>query len=93
MPPIPPPNSTCSKTSSVDASNNMLRTQRLLREEITYSIIKDKEVNILQQLGYPNQQSQFFSLLGSKKSIIRAIITHYLNLRSTDACQVADAEE
>ncbi|KAH1486018.1 hypothetical protein KXV64_007796 [Aspergillus fumigatus] len=58
--PIPPPNSACSKTSSVDASNNMPRTRRLLREEITYFIAKDKEVNILQQLGYPNQQSRFF---------------------------------
>lgn len=71
----------------------MPKTRRLLREEITYSVAKEKEVNILHQLSYPSQEAQFFALLKSKQSCIRAIVSHHLNLRSTSTCQVADVEE
>jgi hypothetical protein len=40
----------------------MPKTRRLLRGDITYSDAKDREVNILQQLGYYmyDQQNEFF---------------------------------
>lgn len=41
----------------------MPQTRHLLREEITYSVAKDREVNVLHQLKYPEQQSQFFGFL------------------------------
>lgn len=71
----------------------MSKTRRLLREEITYSTAKNKESNVLHQLGYPGQKDRFFSLLESKQSCIRAIVAHHLNLRSTNACRVADVSE
>lgn len=71
----------------------MPKARRLLREEITYSVAKEKEVNILYQLSYPSQEAQIFVLPKSKQSCIRAIVSHHLNLQSTSAYQVADAEE
>lgn len=68
----------------------MLKTRRLLREDITYSAAKDKEVNILHRLTYHDQKTQFFGLLNSKRSWVSAIVAHHLNLQSSDACQVAD---
>jgi hypothetical protein len=71
----------------------MPKTRRLLREEITYSVAKDSEVNVLHRLSWPSQEAQFFSLLESKRSWIRGIVAHHLNLRSANACQVADVRE
>ncbi|EEQ86121.1 uncharacterized protein BDCG_09390 [Blastomyces dermatitidis ER-3] len=66
-------------------------TRRLLREEITYSSAKDREVNILHRLSYPSQETQFFTLLNNGRSWIREIVAHHLNL-SSDACHVADVD-
>ncbi|KAE8153020.1 hypothetical protein BDV25DRAFT_44741 [Aspergillus avenaceus] len=71
----------------------MPRTRQLLREELTYSHAKRKEINILHQLTYPSQQAQFFTLLQSKRSWIRVIVAHHLNLSSPNSCQVADFGE
>ncbi|KAB8213342.1 hypothetical protein BDV33DRAFT_66606 [Aspergillus novoparasiticus] len=71
----------------------MPKTRQLLHEELTYSHAKSKETNILHQLKYPSQQSQFFTLLQSKRSWIRVIVAHHLNLPSSNACQVADVGE
>lgn len=68
----------------------MPQTRHLLREEITYSVAKDREVNILHQLKYPEQQSQFFGFLEDYNNWIQAIIAYYLNLL-INACQVADS--
>ncbi|RAL14210.1 uncharacterized protein BO97DRAFT_469102 [Aspergillus homomorphus CBS 101889] len=70
----------------------MRKPRRLLREEIT-SVAKNREVNVLHRLGYPDQEAQFFSLLDSKRSWIQAIVAHLLNLSSKNACQVAEIEE
>ncbi|EEH07534.1 conserved hypothetical protein [Histoplasma capsulatum G186AR] len=68
-------------------------TRRLLREEITYSSAKDREVNILHRLSYPSQEARFFTLLNNRRSWIRAIVAHHLNLESPDACHVADVDD
>ncbi|KAL5334630.1 hypothetical protein BJX70DRAFT_411134 [Aspergillus crustosus] len=70
----------------------MPTTRSLLREDITYSVARDKEVNILHQLKYPDQQAQFFSLLETHHHWIQAVVAHHLNL-SVKACQVADSNE
>ena len=65
-------------------------TRRLLRQDITYSSAKNKEINILHCLGYPGKETQFFNLLNSRRTWISAIVAHHLNLDSPDACHVAD---
>ncbi|KAL2826910.1 hypothetical protein BJY01DRAFT_143080 [Aspergillus pseudoustus] len=71
----------------------MPRTRRLLREEITYSAAMRREANILHRLNYLSQETQFFSLLESKRNWIQGIVAHHLNLQSTNVCLVADAQE
>ncbi|KAL4733105.1 hypothetical protein BDV11DRAFT_210471 [Aspergillus similis] len=68
----------------------MLRKRQLLNEETIYSVAKDREGNILHQLTYPEQKSQFFSLLESHSDWIRAIVAYHLNL-PVNACRVADS--
>lgn len=70
----------------------MPQTRHLLREEITYSVAKDREVNILHQLKYPEQQSQFFSFLEDHNDWIRAVVAYQLDL-PVNACQVADSAD
>lgn len=71
----------------------MPKTRRLLRREITYSAAKNEEVNILHQLGYYAQRQQFFTRIYRNLNWIKAVIAHHLNLRSPDACHVADMED
>ncbi|KAL2810933.1 hypothetical protein BDW59DRAFT_177109 [Aspergillus cavernicola] len=68
----------------------MPKTRQLLHEEITYSVAKDKEVNLLHHLKYPEQKAQFFTFLESHNDWIQAIVAYHLNL-SVNACQVADS--
>lgn len=42
-------------------------TRRLIKEEITYSLAKEREVNILHQLGYYDKQCHFFSYLYDRR--------------------------
>lgn len=68
-------------------------TRRLLREEVTYSDAKEKEVNILHQLGYYDKKQEYFTHIDSKRSWIKGVVAHHLGLRSPDACHVADLED
>ncbi|EKV04256.1 hypothetical protein PDIG_90130 [Penicillium digitatum PHI26] len=70
-----------------------MRTRRLLREEITYSLAKEREVNILHQLGYFDQQCHFFSHLYARREWMKAIIAHHLGFRSTDMCHIAKMDD
>lgn len=70
-----------------------MRTRRLLREDITYSRAKEREVNILHQLGYYDQQSHFFSHLYARREWMKAIVAHHLNLSSTKLCHVAAMDD
>lgn len=71
----------------------MTRPRRLLKEEITYSLAKEKEVNILHQLGYFDQQCRFFSHLYDKREWMKAVIAHHLGFKSLDMCHVAKVED
>jgi hypothetical protein len=68
-------------------------TRRLLKEEITYSLAKEREVNILHQLGYFDQQCRFFAYLHDRREWMKALVAHHLGLRSTAMCQVAEMED
>lgn len=70
----------------------MLKRRRLLREEVTYSQAKEKEVNILLQLGYFEQRSQLFTRIDGHRDWIKAVIAHHLNLRP-ECCHISDKNE
>ncbi|OOF95541.1 hypothetical protein ASPCADRAFT_6062 [Aspergillus carbonarius ITEM 5010] len=70
-----------------------VQTRRLLREEITYSVAKEKEVNILHQLQYPDQQTEFFALLDDRRDWIRTVVAHHLSLKSPHNCRVAGKDD
>ncbi|ODH36226.1 hypothetical protein ACO22_02832 [Paracoccidioides brasiliensis] len=63
----------------------MPRTRRLLKKEITYSLAKERRVNILHELGYDYyQQTRFFSHLSDKRVWMKDVIIPHLGLRSTE---------
>lgn len=68
-------------------------TRRLLKEEITYSLAKERDVNILHQLGYVDQQCRFFTYLHDRREWMKAVVAHHLDLRSTAMCHVAEMED
>ncbi|KAI9732709.1 MAG: hypothetical protein M1818_007443 [Claussenomyces sp. TS43310] len=70
----------------------MLKSRRLPRGEITYSAAKDKEVNILHQLGYYDKEQQFFDRIYQKRPWIKAVVAHHLRLSSPDECHVASMQ-
>jgi hypothetical protein len=71
----------------------MPKTRRLLHEEITFSVAKEREVNILHQLNYHDKQTRFFSYLNSKHAWMKALVVHHLGLPSTEVCQVAETKD
>ncbi|KAJ9259392.1 hypothetical protein DTO207G8_955 [Paecilomyces variotii] len=65
----------------------MPKTRRLLRgEEITYSVAKELESNVLHQLTYYEQQNRFFTHLSERREWIRTIVAHHLGLKSSAKC-------
>jgi hypothetical protein len=67
--------------------------RRLLRREVTYSDVKDEELNILPQLDYYAKQVHFFAYLRDKSDWMRAVVAHHLNLSSPDVCEVSGVED
>ena len=70
----------------------MPKTRQLLRREVTYSDVKDDEFNILHQLGYHAEQTQFFAHLYEKRDWMKAVACHHLGLQSPSECCVAEPE-
>jgi hypothetical protein len=71
----------------------MTRTRRLLREELTFSLAKEREVNILHQLGYFDRQQRFFSYLDIRRDWMKDVVAHHLSLDSTEVCHIAKIED
>ncbi|KAJ5701131.1 hypothetical protein N7488_008679 [Penicillium malachiteum] len=69
----------------------MPQTRRLLKEEITVSQAKDKEVNILRQLEYYDQQREFISYLKPRWEWMGRVVAHHLGLSSPDDCIITVA--
>ncbi|OBT48362.1 hypothetical protein VE00_01149 [Pseudogymnoascus sp. WSF 3629] len=70
-----------------------LRTRRLPREDITYSVAQDREVNVLHQLEYCDKKDRFFDCLYGKRNLMQAVVAHHLSLQLPDACNIADMSE
>ncbi|OBT45144.1 hypothetical protein VE00_04339 [Pseudogymnoascus sp. WSF 3629] len=70
-----------------------LRTRRLPREDITYSVAQDREVNVLHQLEYCDKKDRFFDCLYRKRNLMQAVVAHHLSLQLPDACNIADMSE
>ena len=70
-----------------------LRTRRLPREDITYSVARDREVNVLHQLEYCDKKDRFFDCLYRKRNLMQAVVAHHLSLQLPDACNIADMSE
>ena len=71
----------------------MDRTRRLLREEITFSLAKEREVSILHQLGYFDRQRRFFSYLDTRRDWMKAVVAQHLSLDSADVCYIVKIED
>lgn len=71
----------------------MPKTRHLLREEITYSGARNKEINVLHKLKYYEQQNRFFSAVNDERDWMKAILAHHLGLDSPNACRIADRDE
>ncbi|KAI1946120.1 hypothetical protein LOZ53_003180 [Ophidiomyces ophidiicola] len=71
----------------------MPKTRQLLREEITYSVAKEKETNILQRLSYVEKRDEFFGQLKRNTGWIKSTITHHIGLHSPNACQISDEDD
>ncbi|PWY96296.1 hypothetical protein BO94DRAFT_591969 [Aspergillus sclerotioniger CBS 115572] len=70
----------------------MSETRRLLRREITYESAKEKEENVLHQLGYYHQQARFFAHLDAHRSWIESVVAHHLGLKSRTECRVVETD-
>ncbi|KAJ6023804.1 hypothetical protein N7540_004601 [Penicillium herquei] len=69
----------------------MPQTRRLLEEKITLSQAQDKEVNILRQLEYYDQQREFISYLKPRWEWMGHVVAHHLGLPSADDCIISVA--
>lgn len=70
-----------------------LKPRRLLRGNITYSAAKECETNILHELDYWDQETEYFSYLYRNRDSIRSIVAQHLGLNSADKCRLADPEQ
>lgn len=61
--------------------------RHLLREPITLSQAKDREVNIIHQLGYLSQQQKFFEFIRTSHGLIIDRVAHHLRV-SRNKCHV-----
>ncbi|KAM5441184.1 hypothetical protein MferCBS31731_003612 [Microsporum ferrugineum] len=70
------------------------KKRRLLREEkeITYSDIKNEEVNILNELRYFEDQTRFFTDLANRDGWIKSVVAHHLNI-DPSRCDLAESAE
>lgn len=66
--------------------------RRLLRQNITYSMAKKEETNILHELEYWPRQNAFFDYIHEHRSVLTEIVAHHLGIRSS-VCQVADMSD
>ncbi|TAQ89490.1 hypothetical protein B7494_g2165 [Chlorociboria aeruginascens] len=66
--------------------------RRLLRRNITYSVAKTEETNILHELGYWPRQNAFFDHIHKHRSLLTEVVAHHLGIHA-NMCQVADMSD
>ncbi|OJD12427.1 hypothetical protein AJ78_06978 [Emergomyces pasteurianus Ep9510] len=67
----------------------MLVERQLLRERITYSLARHKEVNILHQLYYWPQRNRFYRYVNARRDLVEKLVSHHLGVPSSK-CHAAD---
>lgn len=70
-----------------------LKPRHLINSTITYSAAKECESNVLQELTYWGQETDFLSYLYRNSDSIRSIVAEHLGLNSADKCHIADPEQ
>lgn len=58
----------------------MLKSRSLLRGDITYDTAKERDANILHELGYRDQMIRFFTYLYRNRELIKLFIISHLGL-------------
>ena len=61
----------------------MLKPRRLLRDEITYSVAKEDDSNVLHKLSLPDRRDAFFDHLERSRDVIHATVAHHLGIETT----------
>jgi hypothetical protein len=74
-------------------STATLKSRHLVNGSITYSAAKECERNVLHELGYWGQETDYFSYLDQNRDSIRSIVAQHLGLNSADKCHIADPEQ
>lgn len=69
-----------------------LKPRLLLRGEITYDSAKEKDANILHELGYREQKIRFFTHLYRNRKLIESTAAHHLNF-AAKSCRMVDVED
>ena len=70
-----------------------LKPRHLLRGEITYSVAKEEDANILHELGYRDKKIKYFTHLYRNRKVIERTVAHHLGLTSADRCHLVDVED
>ena len=77
------PTRDCLEMTGAEGGNSPpLKPRQLLRGEITYEAAREKDANILHELGYWEQRNQFFLHLYRKRKLIKSIVSNHLGLSS-----------
>lgn len=70
-----------------------LKPRNLLRGEITHSVAKEEDANILHELGYRDEKIRFFTHLHRNRKLIQSMAAHQLSITEIDACHLVDVED
>ncbi|EFW18225.1 hypothetical protein D8B26_005058 [Coccidioides posadasii str. Silveira] len=69
----------------------MLVERQLLRENITFSVAKEKDVNILHQLSYRSRRDEFFKFINERRSLAAKLAAHHLGV-PPKACHAVEID-
>ncbi|KAJ5239573.1 hypothetical protein N7468_004192 [Penicillium chermesinum] len=70
-----------------------LKPRHLLNGTITYSAAKEYESNVLHELTYWDQETDYLTYLHRNRDSIRSIVAQQLGLNSADKCHIAHPEQ
>ncbi|PLB50327.1 hypothetical protein P170DRAFT_454881 [Aspergillus steynii IBT 23096] len=76
-----------------DPSSVTLKSRHLVNGSITYSAAQECERNVLHELGYWDQETNYLSYLYQNRDSIRSIVARHLGLNSPDKCHIAEPEQ
>ncbi|KKK22777.1 hypothetical protein ARAM_007695 [Aspergillus rambellii] len=72
---------------------DLRKPRHLLRGEITYSIAKEEDANIVHELGYQDAKVRYLTYLYQHRTLIESIVACHLGLTSANSCRLAEVED